>query len=252
MGNLTVRVINLKTDEARRQSVTENLGAFNGGNWRFFNAMRSDSPSDYVSDPAQQLIRFGRELGPGEIGCFKSHAAVMQAFVQDGESDWLLVLEDDVWVDTGFDYQNVITIAEKLDIAYVRLYAKRFKPGTVIHGWHEHQLVRFKTDPYGTQAYLINKAGARRFLASVKAITMPIDDELGRFWANGLDLYAVYPFPVIEKSARSNIAGERARRKADLKEVALAHTWFRISEKLAKTLSNLKFLIAVRGLKRRL
>jgi glycosyl transferase family 25 len=249
---LTIKVINLEKDAARRQAVTENLKDFNGGNWSFFKALGSDSPCSHVPDPAGQLIRYGRELGPGEIGCFKSHVAVMQAFIADPDAEWLLVLEDDVWVDVLFDYQKVIRDAEKLGINYVRLYAKRFKPARVIHGWGEHQLIRYETDPYGTQAYLINKPGAQRFLESVKTITMPIDDELSRFWVNGLDTYAVYPFPVIEKSARSNLSGERARRKADLKFGIIGHTWFRISEKIAKTLANLSFLIRLNAIRRRL
>ncbi|MFT4076657.1 MAG: glycosyltransferase family 25 protein [Asticcacaulis sp.] len=251
-SNLTVRVINLESDTTRRKAVEDNLKDFNDGNWGFFKALKSDAPFEYPSEPSKQLIHYGRKLGPGEIGCFKSHVAVIQEFVSNAESDWLLVLEDDVWVDTLFDYQDTIALAEKANLNYIRLYAKRLKKARVVHAWGERQLIRYTSDPYGTQAYLINKTGARRFLQSLKAITLPIDDEMSRFWANGLEIYAVYPFPVVEKSAPSNIFNDRIQRMADRETKAVERFLFKVTEKAVKELANMAFLLKRRHIAARL
>ena len=246
-NNLTVRVINLDTDIARRKAVEENLKDFNGGNWSFFKALRSDAPFKYISDTTKQLIHYGRELGSGEIGCFKSHVSVIEDFVSMQDTNWLLVLEDDVWVDVQFNFQDTIAIAEKADINYIRLYAKRLKPAELVYTWGERELIRYATDPYGTQAYLINKAGARRFLDSLKVISLPIDDEMSRFWINGLEIFAISPFPVIEKSAPSNLTGERAHRMSKLNPKAINRFLFKVSEKVAKDFANLNFYLRRRS-----
>ena len=82
---MLVKVINLETDIVRRQAIEENLKGFNGGKWSFFSALRGDAPSEYLSNATGQLIRYGRELGFGEIGCFKSHVAIMKDFVENSD-----------------------------------------------------------------------------------------------------------------------------------------------------------------------
>jgi glycosyl transferase family 25 len=160
-------------------------------------------------DTDRQKARYGRELTSGEVGCFASHFSAISEFLEGGLSEWLLVLEDDVVIDGAFPYHRLASACSAQGIDYIRLFAKMWKPAVPVNGWYGYQIIRFLTDPYGTQAYLINRNGARRFIDSVDSINLPIDDELGRFWVNNLPPYAVYPYPAFERYSQSSLEGQR-------------------------------------------
>lgn len=209
---MEVKVISLENSVERREFIANNLKFIPMISWSFFNANTgSDDDSHLVSDQASQRRQFGRSLTIGEVGCFKSHYNVLSQFLSSGSANWLLVLEDDVWIDGGFDFQELIELLDRRSIDYIRLFAKMFKPADIVaelSGFR--QILRFRTDPYGAQAYLINKRGCEAFLKDLRKISFPIDDELGRFWRHKLDPYCVFPFPVVERNTQSSL--EKFRR----------------------------------------
>jgi glycosyl transferase family 25 len=235
-------VISLVKATDRRAAVSQNLGTREGLSWRFFDALHADSHEVQLSSNAdRQVARYGRRLGASEIGCFKSHYAVLQNFISEGTTPWLLVLEDDVWLDPDFDILEVIDAAEKRDLKCVRLFVKMYKPARLLGmltGFR--QLIQFKSDPYGMQAYLISKAGASAFLGSIHSIDLPIDDELGRFWRHKLPPVSVFPFPALEKAVPSNLESDRKAHGASRVSWRLDLIAFRISEKLQKIAFNLR------------
>lgn len=235
-------VISLADAVDRRSAVSQNLQGRDDAAWRFFDALKADSDvSGLTSSPERQIARYGRQLGASEIGCFKSHYAVMQAFVREGATPWLLILEDDVWLDPAFDLTEVIDAAEQRDLKCVRLFAKMYKPARVIgmlSGFR--QLIQYKTDPYGMQAYLISKAGAAALLSSIASIDLPIDDELGRFWRHNLPPVSVFPFPAVEKAVPSNLESDRKTHGASRVAWRFDLIAFRVGEKLRKMAFNLR------------
>src|SRR5471030_986932 len=58
----------------------------------------------------------------------------------------------------------------------------------------------------GTQAYLISATAAQGFINGVRILNRPIDWEMDRFWAAGLNIYALFPFPCFELALPSSIA----------------------------------------------
>jgi glycosyl transferase family 25 len=233
-------VVSLKDALDRRDEVKDNLDANVQLSWRFFDACTAETDVGIESSERIQISRFGRSLSAGEVGCFKSHFKVMTDFVANSNSEWLLVIEDDVWLDPRFDLKEVTDVCKNNNINYMRLYAKAYKPAKFVHRISRfNQIIRFSTDPYGTQAYLINKAGATRFIESLDGINVPIDDELGRFWNNSLTPYAVFPFPAIERNVHSQIEQSRVAGTRQRKKFELGLILFRISEKVKKTIYNL-------------
>jgi glycosyl transferase family 25 len=205
---LTAKVISMRNRGDRRDMVARHLADWTIS-WSFFDACTALSPSRFQTDLQRQYRRYGRALTPSEIGCAKSHLAVLEAFVSESPCDWLLVLEDDVWVDPLFDLPALVAYLSQRDVHYLRLFAKYWKPAKVLGRWRDRQVIRFKTDPYGSQAYLIDKTGAASLLRTTRSIDLTIDDELGRFWINRLPIYAIYPFPVCEMQSASGIEQER-------------------------------------------
>lgn len=240
---IEVKVISLKSSSERRDFLSNNLRFPSSMPWSFFDANTgSDDNSHLVSDHELQQKQFGRRLTMGEVGCFRSHYNVLSEFLSFGSADWLLVLEDDVWIDTNFDFHELTGLLDKRSIDYIRLFAKMFKPADVVaelSGFR--QIIRFRTDPYGAQAYIINKRGCEAFLKSIKAISFPIDDELGRFWRHKLDPYCVFPFPVVERNTPSSLEGFRNNALGLRDNSSLARIRARLSDNLKKRARNINF-----------
>jgi glycosyl transferase family 25 len=248
---IDVVVISLRTSVERRRGMVETLSRFASPDWRFFDGLGADAPvQGLVNSPEAQMRRFGRLLSRAEIGCYKSHYSVIRHHALPGGPYWMLVLEDDVWIDSDFDLDSITDYADRNGIEYVRLFAKMYKPADivkVIDGFR--QIIRFRTDPYGAQAYLIGKEGAKRFVDGLDRIAMPIDDELGRFWRHGLDAYCVFPFPVVERSVPSGISVSRDESSSSRKTFNPARSLNRLSEKLRKTLHNIAYRARRAGLR---
>jgi glycosyl transferase family 25 len=206
-----VRVISLADCTDRRARMAEQLDA-TGLDWRFFDAWRTP-PAELPYDPARARIARGRVLTAGELGCFASHWALWGDFLFNSDADLLLVLEDDLLLDPVFFQRLDAVVLAMGRIDYLRLYAK--VPAGIrqeAHFLHRH-VARFTGKAYGTQAYLLSRRGAARFRHSIRRVERPIDDEMDRFWAHGMPIRAVFPFPVMEVQYGSTI--EETRRTLD-------------------------------------
>jgi len=197
-------------DAADRRALFAARAAGTSLTWRWFDARRELGPG-LEHDPDEAIVAKGRPLYPGELGCYASHYAAWQEFLQ-GDADQLLVLEDDTIVDWGFLAKAVAVDLEAAGIVYLRLYAKRpcgFR--TLLQNAIERQrsVIEFLDRPLGTQGYLLTRAGARRLVPHCRRVRRPIDDELDRSWDHGIPTLCVFPFPVIEESTASSIDAAR-------------------------------------------
>jgi glycosyl transferase family 25 len=235
-----VCVISRHDAHERRSLIVRNFSAVPNFKYRFHNALGAEDEVDnLISSKKAQISAFGRPLTDGEIGCYKSHYSLILDFERSSTAEWLVVFEDDVWFDIKFDLKNLVSLAELRKISYIRLFARKYKRASWVAKLNEtNELIRFHTDPYGTQAYIINKGAANRFLRSIKSIDRPIDDDLGRFWRHGLAPYCVFPFPVVEQNLGSSLSvlrmqAEKIRRKSNFNMYIN-----RISERLNKEITN--------------
>jgi glycosyl transferase family 25 len=99
-----------------------------------------------------------------------------------------------------------------MNIPYLRLYYKwparlsLLKPHFVEQS---RSIVELSGPAFGTQGYLITQAGAKRLLDHCRVVRRPIDDEMDRSWVHGVRNLAIFPFPILEEAASSNIGGTR-------------------------------------------
>jgi glycosyl transferase family 25 len=178
-------------------------------------------------------------MTPGELGIFASHTALWRWLLAESDLDALCVLEDDVIVDRVFFGRLATLYAREKWLDYVRLYAKVPVPFTYVKEAFGRHLVRFRLPVFGAQGYLISRAGAATFLRSIRAVVRPIDDEMDRFWAHGLPIYCVYPFPLMESDLGSTIEPSRRRYASLTPTLAARRLAFRASEKARRFASNL-------------
>ncbi|MEM6538156.1 MAG: glycosyltransferase family 25 protein [Pseudomonadota bacterium] len=240
ISKIQCRVVSMVEASHRREQITEVLNQRHDIQWEFFDALGPESPMVVLPcDQNKQRARFGRTLTGGEVGCFKSHYKILRDHAQ--ATGWLLVLEDDVWFDPDFNLIELVDHIQSRGLDYCRLYAKHHKSAVVIgmlSGFR--QVIRYKTDPYGTQSYLIHARGAARFVEAVKSIEIPVDDELGRFWIHGLWPVCVFPFPIVERSVPSALEASREKANATRRQFRISALGLRILEKARKILANLR------------
>lgn len=230
--NLAIRIISLTDSHARRQAVAENLEGSVWA-WAFLDALRPDDPSPATPDPQGQRRLFGRRLTGGEEAVFKSHLHALAAFDDDPALDWLLVMEDDVWIDPDFPYDDLAAFLEDRGIGYLRLFGREWKRALPRFRFGERQVLYLTSDPYGTQGYLIARGAAARLRDRLTHIRRPIDDEFGRFWENGLDNHMLFPFPMVERNMPSTLNADRDAAKTGTRG-GLGRLWVRLTDLVAK------------------
>ncbi len=166
-------------------------------------------------------------LTDNEVGCWISHRRVLQQFLDSGEA-MAVILEDDARLLPGFS--DVVGYIETAGAAFDfidlhRLYKRgekyrpcadlstRFSVGRVM--WHMH-----------ATSYIVTREGAKKILAYTEKFAHVYDKELHRYWANGLDIYALnQPVVIADDNGFSYIDETRLQnRNHDRKLLAGANT----------------------------
>lgn len=175
--------------------------------WKFFFAIPHDS-ANLLYDDLKALETKGRTLSPAELSCYASHFEIVRAFVEESDADYLLVMEDDIYIDPNFNFRDVFPLMAAGGIDYLRLYARMLMTANLVLYSGRFQISHFPWSPGGTQAYVLSRAGAVKLathIARARYIYRPIDDEMDRSWEVGNAVYALHPWPVMEYNAQTTI-----------------------------------------------
>jgi glycosyl transferase family 25 len=205
-----IRVISLEDATSRQAEFWQQAEGIEIG-WSFFRAYTELTPPLNYS-VKDCVRRFGRPLSKNEIACSCSHYKVWEWFL-DSDYDQLIVLEDDILVD--WNYLKLVSTYDfnAIRVDFLKLFTLYpFKSKSIIYRFltRHHHLLRVNSMSVGAQGYLMTKSGAKILCDRYKNIEMPIDEFIGRYWISGLPQYMVFPFPILEKSVKSTIGGERS------------------------------------------
>ncbi|MEX5729694.1 glycosyl transferase family 25 [Rhodovulum iodosum] len=203
-NSIEIVVISLEKAVERRQMI---LGQFSGLTipWSFFDAQTCLANPALSYDEPHIRRKFGRTLSVPELAVWSSHFSVIQRFLEQGQTDYLLVFEDDVIFDASFPLRAVVDLCEAKAIHYIRLFGMYYADAVRLGFFYDRSIIRYKSSPAGAQAYVISKEGARRLVASMTSVEATVDLEMDHFWKTGLPIYAVFPFPVIERFSSTSI-----------------------------------------------
>jgi glycosyl transferase family 25 len=178
--------------------------------WSFFDAHETlDSRLSY--NPSQAMLAIGTTLTQGELGCYSSHFTVWREFLES-PSEQLIVLEDDVVLDWRYLEFLIGHNLGELGVQYLRLFAKRPAPFRVVVPQFlefNHDLIQFIGYAWGTQGYLLTRAGAQQFVHHLQVVRRNVDSSMDRAWDHGIANLAIFPFPLFEVMGPSSIESRR-------------------------------------------
>ncbi|MCX8281367.1 glycosyltransferase family 25 protein [Phyllobacterium sp. 0TCS1.6C] len=131
----------------------------------------------------------GRSVLPGEIGCYLSHVAALNA-IAAGEEPHAVIVEDDVEFKPGF-----LPFVERLSrlggwdaVKLVNHRTAAFRTFATIDGVHVGRCLH---GPLGSAAaYMVTREGAARLARALLPMSLPYDVALERGWAGRFSLFA--------------------------------------------------------------
>ncbi|EAL3832365.1 lipooligosaccharide 5G8 epitope biosynthesis-associated protein (lex2B) [Campylobacter upsaliensis] len=177
---MKIFIINLLRSTHRKESMkeqisklfSENLSLKDRLEFIFFEAVDGDGGEEFAKfHPAWAKYLFGRELSPGEKGCFASHYKLWQKCLEFNES--IFVLEDDVEFTQAFNAQNLEKIL-KSPYEYVRIHYIKEKSSYALNN---HFNITF-SNVAGTRGYFIKPSAAKKFIKKCQFLIKPVDDSM--------------------------------------------------------------------------
>ena len=192
-SKLITHVLNLKRSPHRWEFMTAHLADHNIHATRF-EAVDGNKLTEkeivFSYDVTNNRTKYFWPLHPSEIGCYMSHRLSMQAFLNDSESDYLLLLEDDVEANELFSkhVEEWLSIVNKSNPTLLKLFTKRRIRGPKVTTVQGITVVRPNRIPLGCVAQLLNKAAAQKMLEFSGPFFRPIDVDYQLWWQHGIDV----------------------------------------------------------------
>jgi len=206
-------VISLRESNARRQKIAERLEAI-GLSYRIVDAILGSSlPELRLTEiaPVRFMARFGRDLGPGEIGCSLSHKLALEAFLSSDDSI-ALILEDDAVVPCNL-IEAIGALVERLPDGWglLKIGGIGGVRGRLVHETSYGKIIHTPATTVCSHAYITSRTGAALLLSAMLPVRFPYDIYLRDVYRHRATTYEVVP-ALVEQSdlAGSRIAIERA------------------------------------------
>lgn len=173
--------------------------------WQRLDAVTPKS-DDFVYEKSK--TKWYRDLTDGEIACYLSHRKAWRQAI-DSKADYLVVLEDDLIVQSPL--KKVVDELIKSDLSWdmIKLFETRKKRSVVRSLSHDFDIVDTPTVPIATTGYIIKVSCLAKLLDSTSRFTRPIDVELKSYWELNLKIFSVYPPPIRISEDNNSTIGVR-------------------------------------------
>ena len=161
--------------------------------------------------PVRFMARFGRDLGPREIGCSLSHKLDLEAFLSSDDSI-ALILEDDAVVPCNL-FEAIGALVERLPDGWglLKIGGIGGVRGRLVHETLYGKIIHTPATAVCSHAYVTSRMGATLLPSAMLPVRFPYDIYLRDVYRHRATTYEVVP-TLVEQSdlAGSRIAIERA------------------------------------------
>lgn len=181
----------------------------------------------------------GRDVLPGEVGCYHSHLQAWRRFLAS-EAQALLVLEDDMVFHA--DFLDALRTALRGQAHWDMLKLAKIRAKQPVCQGHlgAYRLNAYLGAATGFGAYLVQRETAKRLLPALLPIRAPIDRELERVQAYDLRHFGLEPFPSHpQDEGQSTITGQHF---SAVKRYPLSRRWTKYAEQSRNLLLRLFYL----------
>lgn len=192
--------INLDRSIDRKQQMETNLNKIFPDNFNRFSAVDKNSlTKDYIRSILDPRTYYYMELNNhkrlvnedinslGHIGCFLSHRKLWEMLINDNNTDYYIIFEDDVVIKDDFK-RLLDELLSKYQFDFVSLgYTSRRNNDEKFN----EDLYYIRNPFFGTQAYIVNKKAALSFYLNSEKLTTHVDAYLGYMglYDNQLKMY---------------------------------------------------------------
>ncbi|SCB09592.1 glycosyl transferase, family 25 [Rhizobium miluonense] len=188
--------------------------------------------------PGSFIYYNGRQLLPGEYGCYRSHLLALEQFVATGDK-MAIIMEDDVDLNERLIPRAIAAMESVSGARLVKLVNHRlvgFKP--VGETTEKDVVGRCMHGPQGSAAcYIVNRKAAMNLLVTLKPLLLPYDVALERGWSTGVETFTTQENLVEFSPHRADTTiGKRVHYRAVKRHFLLRVTahWFRTCDQLRR------------------
>lgn len=132
---------------------------------------------NFLEYSVHSYIHVGSPTHMGVIGCWMAHQSVINSFMNDPsipEDEWILILEDDIFINHKFwHYLSIIQPIKDTDIIFFDTIKKPIDPQYIIN--HELKISHiYTTWPFfvGTHCYAISKKSLNKVYNILSNVTV--------------------------------------------------------------------------------
>lgn len=241
LPGLLVLLINLPRSAERRAHMEQRLATL-GLPYEWLPAVDGkaqwESLQTTVDIPAFER-HVGRDVLPGEVGCYHSHLTAWARFL-DSEAEVLLVLEDDMVFHSDFVDALNTALRGRAHWDMLKLAKIRAKQAVCQGLLGPYRLNAYVGAATGFGAYLIQRDTAKRLLPRMLPIKAPIDRELEQVQRYDIRHFGLEPFPSHpQDEGRSTITGDRF---SAVKRYPISRRWTKYAEQTRNLLQRLIYL----------
>lgn len=109
----------------------------------------------------------------GEIGCYMSHMNLLKKIYESEYDGWTIIFEDDLLLDKNFK-EELNKILQNLNEDIDIIYLGSLNQDDCKNGVYKDTLC-YPVEPWGTQAYMVNKRSAKKIHELIQFIDKEID-----------------------------------------------------------------------------
>lgn len=199
-SGFVIYYINLDRSPERRQRLENELSRFGLLAERVSAVDGSVLSQNELSAHYDAHLNSGEYFAPlktSEIACFLSHRKVLRKFIEESDSDFAMVLEDDA--EFVCDPKPLLgslaaALHGKKSPVVVKLYAARpISAEPVANLTNGFVLTYPDLPPLVTVAQVFNRAGAEVFLQSTERFALPVDVAIQLWWKFPIQVLTVQP-----------------------------------------------------------